>query len=493
MSDTWSAFKERVGDLEALAAAMGVLEWDQQVMMPAAGAELRGSSMALLSRVYHERTVDPALGELVATLEQDADPVRQAAARVVGRRHRRATRVPGALVGAFAEAGSAGFAAWMRAREERSWASFAPALSRLVTLSREISSCHGPADHPYDHLLAEYDPGSTTAEVSAMFGRLAGELSGFVRALDGRPHPDEVQVPCTEQDTLDISRQVAAALGYRFDQGRLDVSQHPFTVGIGPGDVRITTHPYANDLAGTLWGTIHETGHALYEQGLPVELRGTGLREAASTGMHESQSRFWENFIGRSHAFAIWLAPLLNERFPGLNLSADALFRASNRVRPSFIRVHADEATYNLHILIRFELERDLVAGLIEVDELPDRWDAAYERLLGIRPPDLLQGVLQDVHWSSGLFGYFPSYTMGNLYAASLSQALRQAIPDLWERVGGGDFAPVLAWLREKIHARGKILDAPELLREAAGERDPVADFMANLYERQGRVYGIAG
>lgn len=491
MVEAWSAFKERVSDLEALAGAMGVLEWDQQVMMPSAGAEGRGATMALLSRIYHERVVDPALGELVATLAADPDPTRRAAARVIGRRHSRAVRVPTALVGAFASAGSAGFAAWLRAREDQRWSTFAPALEELVRLAREVSACHGPADHPYDHLLAEFDPGSTTAQVTAMFSRLAGELSTFVRSLDGRPHPDEVAIPCSVEDTLAISREVATALGYRFDQGRLDVSQHPFTVGIGPGDVRITTHPYADNLGGTLWGTIHETGHALYEQGLPVELRGTGLSEAASTGMHESQSRFWENFIGRSQAFARWLTPRLNARYPDLGLDADRLFAASNRVKSSFIRVHADEATYNLHILIRFELERDLIAGSLTVAELPDAWDAAYERLLGIRPPDLLQGALQDVHWSSGMFGYFPSYTMGNLYAASLAAAMTQQLPDLWERVEAGDFAPILGWLREKVHSRGKLLDAPDLLREAAGDRDPVADFMAHLRGRQGRVYGV--
>lgn len=492
MTGTWDSLRERLGELEAIGGAMGVLEWDQQVMMPKPGADARGAQIAALSRIYHERLVDPVIGELCAELSGSADPVQAASARNIGRRHRRAVRVPSSLVAAFASATSSGFNAWLEARQDGDFLTFSPALAKLVTLAREISACHGQAAHPYDNLLEEYDPGSSTAALTSMFSRLSAELSDFVQSLQGRPAPEPVQIPCSEEDTMAVSHRVAAALGYDFGQGRLDVAQHPFTVGIANGDVRITTHPYKDRISNTLWGTIHETGHALYEQGLPVGLRGTGLAEAASTGMHESQSRFWENFIGRSRAFSIWLTPVLLERFPGLDLDADRLYAASNIVRPSLIRVHADEATYNLHILARFELETAMIAGDLAVDDLPAAWDAAYERLLGLRPPDLNQGVLQDVHWSSGLFGYFPSYTIGNLYAASLSATLRQDLPDLWERVAGGDFAPILAWLRAKIHSRGHLLDAPALLEEATGGRDPVADFMANLRERQGALYGVA-
>lgn len=491
MKDALSALRARWSEIEAIRGALGVLEWDQQVKMPKGGAEARGEQIAALSGILHDRMTDPALGELLDLLQGETDPVTRAMVRNVGRRYQRSVRVPTALVSASAQAASEGFAAWLRAREARSWALFQPALERLVSLAREVSACYGPAAHPYDQLLEEYDPGSTTAELTAMFSRLSGELSAFVGSLAGRPEPDDVSIAATEDDLLAISRRIAAALGYEFAGGRLDVSQHPFTVGIAPGDVRITTHPYANQLSNTLWGTIHETGHALYEQGLPAHLRGTSLCEAASTGVHESQSRFWENFIGRSLPFCVWLVPVLREQLPSLEVTADQLYRASNRVRPSLIRIHADEATYNLHILVRFELETALIKGDLAVSDLPDAWDAAYERLLGLRPPDLLTGVLQDVHWSSGLFGYFPSYTIGNLYAASLAAALVQDMPDLWQRVAGGDFAAVLSWLRSKVHSRGHLLDGPDLLAEATGGRDPVADFMDHLRSRQGALYGV--
>ena len=491
MSEQWTALKERIGEIEALMGAMGILEWDQQVMMPRGGAASRGAQLSALSGVFHGRLTDPVLGELAGALVGDKDPITAAAAANILRKHQRAARVPASLAKAFASAASEGFAAWMAAREARSFEPFQPALQRLVDLARESGACQGPAAHPYDNLLEEFDPGSTTADVTAMFSRLATELSAFVRSLDGKPAPDAVTLPCAEAETIAISRKIATALGYRFEDGRLDISQHPFTVGMHPGDVRITTHPYPENLSNALWGTIHETGHALYEQGLPLALAGAGLCSAASTGMHESQSRFWENFIARSQPFCAWLTPLLREHLPGVEIDADALYRSANRVMPSLIRIHADEATYNLHILIRFELETALIKGDLAVGDLPEAWDNAYDRLLGVRASHLNEGVLQDVHWSGGMSGYFPSYTMGNLYAASLAAAIQQDLPDLWERVGGGDFAPILGWLREKVHSRGHLVEAPQILADATGGRDPVADFMAHLKGRQGALYGV--
>ena len=491
MSDAWNTLTALVGEIDALTGTLGVLEWDQQVMMPRGGAEARGAQLALLSRLLHDRMTDPRLSEALAALSGETDPVRAAAVRNLRRRTDRARRVPSRLAEAQALASSQGFAAWMAAREAGSFAPFQPALERLVGLSQELIACFGPADHPYDHLLQDYDPGASTAEISATFDRLEAELVPFVASLDGGKAPAAVQIRCTEDQAMAVSRAVSAALGYRYDDGRLDLSQHPFTVGLHPGDVRITTHAYPEQLTNTLWGTVHETGHALYEQGLPVALRGTGLCEAASTGIHESQSRFWENFIARSLPFARWITPLLRQHLPGLELTPEQLYGHSNRVTRSLIRVHADEATYNLHILVRFGLERRLVEGSLAVADLPEAWDAAYEQMLGIRPPRLVEGVLQDVHWSNGLFGYFPSYTLGNLYAASFAATLESALPDLWAQVEAGDFAPILAWLRENIHQHGHLYDAPELFQRVTGGRDTVADFMAHLRGRQGALYGV--
>lgn len=490
MSDTpsaWDAFRARATELEHLRGIMGLLEWDQQVMMPPGGAQARGAQAGLVARLYHESLVDPAFGDTIGAVAESDDPVQQAAARVVGREHRRAARVPSRLVTALSEARSAGFSGWMKAREEGSFAPFAEPLRRILGLACEQAACHGPADHPYDNLLEEFDPGTTVAGLRPMFDRLAGGLSGLVEAAAARPAPAplDLTVPAAALDR--INRRVVAALGFRMDDGRLDASEHPFTVGMHPGDVRLTTHSYETDLLGTLGGTIHETGHGLYEQGMPTELRGTGLCTAAGVGLHESQSRFWENHIGRSAPFFAWLAELLHEEL-GHSPKPWELYAAANRVQPSLVRVKADEATYNLHIIARFELEAALVDGSLPVEEVPEAWDAAYSRLLGVQADNPVEGVLQDVHWSSAYLGYFPSYTIGNLYAASFEAAMVQDLPQLWELVRAGDFAPILGWLREKVHQRGAMVDAPEVFADAVGERDPVADLVRHLYRRHGNL-----
>ena len=322
--------------------------------------------------------------------------------------------------------------------------------------------------------------------------KIASELVPFVQAAAEREGPsglEGVHVPAAALRL--INDRVISALGFRTEDGRLDESQHPFTVGVGPHDVRLTTHIYEADLLATLGGTIHECGHGLYEQGIPDALLGTGLGEAAGVGLHESQSRFWENIIGRSEAFCRWLAPALREAHPDLDLTPDRLYGACNRVAPSLIRIKADEATYNLHILIRYQLETALLTGDLAVADAPAAWDEAYEKNLGVRPGDPTEGVLQDVHWASGYFAYFPSYTIGNLYAASFRARIEQDLPDMWDEVESGDFSAVLAWLREKVHTRGAEVDAPEIFRDAVGDRDPVADLMAHLRGRHGALYGM--
>jgi carboxypeptidase Taq len=489
---TWTTYREKISELEALHGATGVLSWDQQTYMPKGGAGHRGEQLAALSAVFHERMTTPALGELIGELLESEDPLHAASARRVKRRYDRATKVPVSLVKAMSKARSEGFGAWMKAREAGDFAPFEAALTELVRVTRETAAAIDGDAHPYDAMLAEYDPGSTVAELDPMFARLESELVPFVRSTAGREGPaglDGVHVPADALRT--INQRVIAALGFREEDGRLDESQHPFTVGIGPHDVRLTTHLYEDDLLGTLGGTIHECGHGLYEQGIPDALVGTGLGEAAGVGLHESQSRFWENVIGRSPAFCRWLVPLMKEAHPDLDLTPERLYGAANRVDPSLIRIKADEATYNLHILIRYRLETALLTGDLPVADAAAAWDEAYERMLGIRPGSPTEGVLQDVHWASGYFGYFPSYTIGNLYASSFKACIEQDLPDLWDRVEAGDFAPVLDWLREKVHHRGAKVDAPEVFRDAVGDRDPVADLMAHLRSRHGALYGV--
>lgn len=487
MSDTWTDFCTRIAEIDALNAASGVLGWDQQVTLPRGGHAHRGAHLAALAGVIHERLVHPALGDLIDALDESTDPLHRRAAHVVRRRRDPAVRTPAALVREMAAAQADGFPAWMAAREARDFSLFAPALARLVALTEARLAHLGPAAHPYDHLLEEHDPGVRTAEIVPLFERLGAALAPFVAEVADRPQPPPLRVEVPTPALFQVSHRILAAMGFRGDDGRLDASEHPFSMGIGVHDVRLTLHPDPHDLLGTLGGTIHEGGHGLYEQGLPEALTGTGLCAAAGMGLHESQSRFWENTIGRSPAFCAWLSEVLAAE-AGVRVDGRALFRAANRVERSLIRVKADEVTYNLHILVRTQLEIALFSGALRVEDLPAAWDAAYAKLLGVRPAHATEGVLQDIHWSGAAFGYFPSYTLGNLYAAGMGAALTAARPALWEEVRAGTFGPVLAWLRERVHARGSTADAPEIVRDAVGERDLVADLLAHLRARQDAV-----
>ncbi|AKF09904.1 carboxypeptidase M32 [Sandaracinus amylolyticus] len=491
----WSALVAHLTEIETLDGVMGVLGWDEQTYMPKKAAELRGAQLALLSRLHHERTTDARIGRWIELLEGDrataSDPIRSACLRNLGRTYRREKRVPAELVDKLARARSEGFQAWIEAKKNADFARFAPVLQTLLDLSRRRAETIDEKRHPYEVLLEQYDPGTSVESLRSMFARLREGLVPLIEAISAQPQQPELGGGWDETKQWALSREVAAALGYDFDGGRLDPSEHPFSTGQGPGDVRITAHLDANDLLSGLGGTIHETGHALYEQGLPVAHTGTTVREAASYGLHESQSRFWENYVGRSKPFATWLAGVVKKHFPEKAQSPDAIYRASNRVERGLIRVQADEVTYNLHVVIRFEIELALFEGTLAVKDLPSAWNTKYREYLGITPPDDARGVLQDVHWSGAAFGYFPSYTLGNLYAASFGAAMQQAIPDLWARVERGDFAPILAWLREKVHAQGHVLEAPEIVRAAVGDRDHVEDLLAYLWGRQGAIYGV--
>lgn len=502
-AERWSALTARTTDLAHLHGAIAVLEWDQQVTMPTGSAGARGAQIGLLARIRHDLHTAPELGALAsAVLEDAAQPIEdaprqvivEATARNALREHTRATRVPARLVDALAQARSAGFQAWGAAREAEDFSLFAPALEEQVALVKEQAACHEPEDHLYDAALEEFDPGARVAVLAPMFKRLGARLRPVVDAARAAEAsgtaPTHLPLHVPEARFEALNRTVLDALGYDFTHGRIDVSTHPFTVGIHPADVRLTTRLRPDGPLHTLGATIHECGHALYEAGLPEHLHGFGLAAAAGAGLHESQSRFWENQIGRSRAFFDWLTPHLSEAV-GAPVDPQAAWASANRIEPGHIRVEADEATYNLHVIVRFELEVALFDGSLAVADLPDAWNDACERLLGVRPPTPSQGVLQDIHWSSGFFGYFPSYTMGNLYAAGFGAAVREALPDLDAMVARGEFAPILAWLREHVHQHGIIQTAPEIFEAAAGPRDLVECFMDHIHSRQGALYGI--
>ncbi len=488
---SWDALVEHVGRIETLEGVMGTLGWDEQTMLPPKGSALRGAQRALLAELSHGWTTDPRIEGWLAELEGAADPVQRACRRNLGRTYTRERRVPPELVGAMARAESEGFQAWIEAKRDSDFARFEGPLTRILELSLRRAEAIDPRRHPYEVTLEAFDPGTSIDSLRDMFGRLRDGLGPLLDAIAARPQvePIEDEIDPAAQEAL--HRDVARALGYDFDGGRLDRSVHPFTSGHGPGDVRITTRIEPRDLLSGLGGTIHEVGHGLYEQGLPHAHAGTTVAKPASYGLHESQSRFWENFIGRSRPFCGWLAGRARELLPGADLSAERLFRASNRVERGLIRVHADEVTYNLHIVVRFEIELALFEGRLSVKELPEAWNARYEEYLGVCPPDDARGVLQDVHWGSGAFGYFPSYTLGNLYAASLGRALEEERPTLWDDVGDGRFGEVLAFLRDRVHQHGHLDETPERMKAAVGERDHVEDLLSYLWQRAAEVYGV--
>lgn len=493
--EAWTYLTSRVRELDALGSASAVLEWDQQTQMPDKGSENRGEQLALLQRLYHERFTAPEVGDWLGTLQQtELDATQTAAVRMLARRYQRSVGLPTRLVEDLARARNDGFVAWVKAKAADNFSGFEAPLQRLIDLTREQADCLGGANcaHPYDALLEEYDAGSTVAILQPMFDRLGLEIGTFLGAVQGRPHPANFDVRLDIDGQKRLSQCVIRDLGFDTKAGRIDLAAHPFSTNLGIGDVRLTTRYFEDNVLSGLGSTIHECGHGMYEQGLPNHLAGTGLNAAASYGLHESQSRFWENFIGRSLPFFRYLVPRMQAIWPSLEVTPEALYAAANRVERSLIRVEADEATYNLHIVVRFGLEIDLFTGKLQARDLPEAWVEGYRRIVGVVPPSAQTGVLQDVHWSSGLFGYFPSYTLGNLYAASLSQCMLESIPNLWELVERGQFSPILRWLRTNIHEHGHLQDGHPTFLAVAGGRDPVEDLVAHLWSRHGALYGVA-
>jgi carboxypeptidase Taq len=499
-SSAWQSLAERSAELKHLASVTNLLAWDQETYMPKNGTPPRAGQMAVLAGLRHERLTDPRVGEWLAALDgAPLDAAQAAVVRELSRAYRRASRLPGALVRALAEAQAEGFTAWAAAREAGGpgFAAFVPALTRLLDLTREMASLLGDFASPYDALLEEFEPGQNVASLRPLLGRLREETVRVLDAIRGgrEPSPSMMEglvIDVAEQDAF--FHEVLSALGFDFQSGRLDKAEHPFSVGIAAEDVRITTRRDPRNFWGALFAAIHEAGHGMYEQGWAPEHRGTWLAEAPSFGLHESQSRFWENLVARSRPFLGWLLTRMQRRWPGRfdAWTADALYADANRVRPSLIRVEADEVTYNLHIAIRFEIEVELVEGRLQVTGLPEAWNAKYSEILGILPTDDKQGVLQDVHWSHGAFGYFPSYTLGNLYSASFLKVMESELPSAWDAVGRGEFGPVLGFLRQRIHAQGRLLEPADLVAQLCPGRDPVRDLAEHFWTRHGALYGVS-
>ncbi len=489
------ALRLRMAELSDLHSLDLLLFWDQQTVMPPAGAAARAERAATVARVIHARESDPALGALLEALapwaesaDPDADDVRLV--RWARRDFERSVRVPVELVADLTRAKTLGQQAWQEARAANDFGRFRDALERHVELRHRYIECFEGYEHPYDVLLEDFEPGLTTAELRPLFEGLREALVPLVAAAAQPEQPRNGGLlhghfPAVDQRAALLA--VLEAVGFDPDGWRLDPTVHPFAAGIAPRDIRLTTKFDESDLGVSLFSGLHEFGHGLYESATAPELFRTSLDTPVSLGVHESQSRMWENVIGRSRPFCAWLLPRLQASLPGgalAGVDAADLYRALNTVQPSLIRTDADETTYNLHIILRFELELALTEGSLRVDDLPDAWDAGMERLLGVTVPGPAEGVLQDVHWGAGLLGYFPTYTIGNLMASQLWERLRADLPDVQEQLERGEFAPVREWLREHIHRHGRKFPPRELLRRVTGSELSAEPFLRYLREK---------
>ena len=487
-----------LGDIADLQKASALLEWDEQVYMPPGGSTTHGQMGATVRRLAHERFVADEVGTLLeratrdtAGMAPDSDTARLLT--VTARDYDKARRVPAAFVAEQAQALSAGQQAWIRARATNDFPHFRPHLETLIDLKRRYVAFFPPLAHPYDVLLDEFEPGTTTADVQVVFATLRPRQVALIRELGQLPQIDDafLHLPYDEDDLWAFSREVVTAMGFDWTRGRQDRSAHPFATGIGSDDVRITSRHTPKEPLSLIFGSIHEAGHALYEQGISQAFARHSLGNATSLGVHESQSRLWENLVGRSLPFWTHFYPALQRRFPSQlgGVTIERFYRAINRVQPSLIRVEADEATYNLHVMLRVELEIALVEGRVHVKDLPDAWRAAMEDYLGLTPADDTTGVLQDIHWSIGAFGYFATYTLGNLISAQLWNTFGASHPTRDADVANGNFAPLLAWLRETVHQHGRKYLPKEIVQRATGSGLDPEPYLQYLEQKYRAVY----
>ncbi len=506
----YNQFRKHVRETAVLGSIESLLGWDERCLMPDAAGEYRAEQMTLLAGMIHDRQTDPRLGEWLAELSggplaKDAASETGATIRHLKRQYEKKTRLPKSLVEELTRTSVLGQQAWQHARRDDDFKGFAPLLAKTVRLKREQAEAVGYTETPYDALLDDFEPGELTSNVARVLSGLRDELVPLVAEILASGRSPDVTVlqkgfPAAAQEAF--GRDVAAKIGFDFSRGRLDVTAHPFCSSMGPHDCRITTRYDEHFFNSAFFGTLHEAGHGIYEQGLPTGSFGLPPGEAVSMGIHESQSRLWENFVGRCRPFWRHFYPALQRAFPATlgSVALDGFYFAVNDVRASLIRVEADEATYNLHILIRFELEQELIADNLQVADLPAAWNEKYQNYLGIKPPNDADGVLQDIHWSAGLFGYFATYSLGNLYAA---QFFAQAAADLGsdrnglgqgnlaEQFARGEFAPLRAWLSEKIHRHGQRYTATELVRGVTGRPLEHAPLIAHLRGKFGPLYGL--
>jgi len=494
--DAYDALLDRVQRWNAVGSASGVLGWDQQVMMPEGGTPARSKQLSALSSVHHDMVTDDETGELLDELDDaDLTDAQAAVVREVRREYERADAVPVELVEEISETGSEALQAWEEAKAEDDFDEFAPHLEKHVELKREYAEHIDPDRDPYEVLFEEFEPCLSMERAESILTELREALVPMIddiRDSDVELAVDTFEGTFPEETQEELSREALELVGYDFDRGRLDVSSHPFTAG-NQFDCRVTTRFDETDPLGAVGSTIHEFGHAQYNLGLPKERFGTPLGQSRDLSVHESQSRLWENHVGRSRAFWEQFLPVFQEHFPQTEeATVQDAYEAFNQVyEDNFIRVEADELTYHLHIVIRFEIERDLIRGDLAVEDVPEVWNDKYEEYLGIRPETDSEGCLQDIHWSHGNFGYFPTYSLGSVMAAQLFDAAESEIDDLDAKVADGDFDDLREWLDENVHRHGSRYETNELVERATGEEFSADAFTDYVEEKYGELYGI--
>ena len=497
-NDAWNEVQRRMAEIRDYSGVIGLLSWDQETYMPPGGSEGRAYHLAAMQALVHERLSDPRLGELLDLAEGEApDEWARASLRNLRRERDRAVKVPSELVRELAERQSRAVEAWRAARKESRFDQFQPHLERLLELKRRQADALGHDGERYDALLELYEPGMRVARLLPIFERLERELTPIVRTITEAPPPAGRWEMTGKTFPVDgqwaFTLKILEWMGFDGARGRQDRSVHPFTGGTGPGDVRLTTKLLEDNPFPAIFGTIHECGHGLYEQGLPKGHERDFAGVAASMGLHESQSRLWENLIGRSLAFWERYLPELQRLVPATaGATPETFFAAVNRVERSPIRIEADEVTYNLHILLRFRLELAMLRGDLAVADLPAAWNEGMEKGLGIRPANDAEGVLQDIHWAWAEFGYFPTYSLGNLYAATLHAKMDEELGGVEAVIRRGELTRLRDWLGAKVHAVGHLYDAEEIVTRATGQGLVIEPFLAHVRGKYGPLYGVS-
>ncbi len=477
--------------------AAAVLSWDQEVYMPPKGFDFRGRQLATLAAQAHELLTSEEYGNLLHQLSEEQLPEDQFHnVRLSLDDFDKNRKLSATFVEQLARQQSASYNAWLESRKHNRFDLYAAELGKMIVLKKQQAELYGYSDHPYDALLDDYEKGATVAMLNPVFAQMSEQLTPLLQEIRAAEQADDsfFRKNYPTQEQFDFTLYILRKIGYDFEAGRQDYSEHPFSISFAPTDSRVTTRVDEKNLSSILWSSIHEGGHALYEQGLSVDHYGLPLGAPTSLSIHESQSRLWENGIGRSLAFWRFCFPELKSRFPSqlADVSELDFFKAANKVSPSLIRTEADELTYHFHVMIRFEIEKEIICGSIPVNELPELWDAYYKKHLGISAPDAKQGILQDVHWSHGSFGYFPTYSLGSFYAAQFLNKAEKDLKDLEQQILNGQFGNLLDWLRRNIHQHGRRYTSAELCERITGKPLDISQFVNYLKNKYATVYDLS-